>query len=107
MKYLFFVLISFNALSSDIELLRYKVKKGDSLGSVLNNLGACPLWGNEGNVKKVSKLNPNIVTNSLKVNSEILIPYEYISKIDKVIFLKNRFLIPRAENQNLCDDFID
>lgn len=90
----------------DLELLRYKVLENDTLGSVLNDLGICPLWGDLGHVAKVAKMNKNINPNGLKVNSEILIPYNFIYRLDKVIFLKNRFIIPKVKNQNLCDDFL-
>lgn len=100
--FLFLFIISLDVYPNNYNLLRYKVLPGDDLGSILNDLGVCPLWGEQGSVLKIAKLN-KITANNISNESEILIPYEDLKKIDKVIFLKNRFVIPKLKDAQLCN----
>jgi hypothetical protein len=89
-----------NALAADT--LKYKIRSGDSISHVLDDLGTCPLWGNTGFVKRILKENPQINPNSLKKNQILKVSYSYLKRINDVLFLKDGFIVPKNRNSNLC-----
>lgn len=56
------------------EFLNYKVKKGDTIGEILGNLGVCPIWGTKRSVSQTISLNPGV----LKDNGNFVRPYRMI-----------------------------
>lgn len=58
------------------QLVNYTIKEGETLGQVLYSMGVSPLWGKDGNVYKICKLNllNNEKCNNLEANTEIMIP---------------------------------
>lgn len=66
-------------LASADNHLSYRVKEGDTVGSVLGGLGLCPLWGPNRFTEKTIKLNSFVVKkngNYLIPKSKILLPVE-------------------------------
>ena len=87
-------------------LLKYKVQKGDIVSNVLDDLGSCPLYGKDGHVDKIQKINPNINFKKLYKGQDINIPYEYLKRVDQIIFLKDNYIVPKNRNSNLCERFV-
>jgi len=57
---LFIFLIVVPPAEATTRVFRYRVREADSLDSVLNRWGACPLWGPEGSLSKTVELNPKL-----------------------------------------------
>lgn len=54
--------------------LRYQVRKGDQLGTILSHMGVRALWGETGAVEKTVKINANTVS----ANGSLILPGTWI-----------------------------
>jgi len=52
---------------SDELLLRYRVQRNDQIGTVLNAIGVCPLWGKGNSVQKTTELNTDLKRNAKNI----------------------------------------
>ena len=84
------------------ELLKYRILKGDLISVVLDDLGACPLWGSAGSVKKIEQFNKNINFEEPQVGKNLLIPYSFLVHPEEILFLADNYISPKNRNSNLC-----
>ena len=69
---------------------------------ILDDLGTCPLWGNNGHVEKILKLNPKVDANNIKLDDELIVPLEYLSRPDLVLFQQKHYISPKSSKNNIC-----
>lgn len=77
-RQLFRIALTLSLLTSSysyaLEGLKYKVVERDEVGTILNQLGICPLWGPRAKVSETIKLNPHINPQRLSKNTWMLLP---------------------------------
>jgi len=87
----------------------YRIKKGDTLGTILYSMGFYPLWGKSGSVASVAQSNPETIKkmgDEIEVNDVIVvtidrIPFEHnIVKFDSGEIALKYYLKTRADMAN-------
>src|SRR5260370_6545535 len=56
------------------EGLKYQVREGDQIATVLLHLGVCPLWGKDGAVTRAAQMNPG----EIDANGDLVHPGAWI-----------------------------
>lgn len=79
--------------------IRYRVKRGDQLGVLLDRLGVCPLWGDTGSVAIVIAENHKTDGN-LQPGEEIILPPPHL--FPKSVHFEKDLLIYDDDAPSMC-----
>lgn len=100
-----FVLIYFNPslyANTVEEFLYYELKPGQFISEVLSDLGTCPLYGEDGHLKRVLDINKNINPDKIEPGQKLKIPVSFINDFSEVLIFPNSKILPKSINNNLC-----
>ena len=84
------------------EVVYYHLSGTEYISEVLNDLGACPLYGKKGTLSKVLSENSEINPDEITPGQKLKIPFELLTDIDMVYFFSGGRVIPKSKENNLC-----